>query len=62
MEMSSILLVFSLIAWPFTTLPEAYFLTLPLVTLVHILSGVALARVSLASFASFNIAFTSSPG
>lgn len=58
MEMSGILLVFSVIAWPFITLPEAYFLTLPLLTLVHILSGVALAGVSLASF---NFAFKLAP-
>jgi len=58
MEMSGILLVFSVIAWPFTTLPEAYFLTLSLLTLVHILSGMALAGVSLALF---NIAFKLAP-
>jgi len=58
MQVSGLLLLVSVIAWPFTTLPEIYFLTFPLLALIHIFSGVALAGVSIASF---NIAFKLAP-
>lgn len=58
MQVSGVLLLVSIIAWPFTTLPEIYILTFPLLALIHILSGVALAGVSIASF---NIAFKLAP-
>lgn len=35
--------------WSFTTMPERYFLTIPLLLAIHIISGIALAGVNLAS-------------
>jgi MFS family permease len=43
------LFIFSILAWTFTTLPETYFLTIPLLILIHIMMGVSLAGVNLAS-------------
>lgn len=39
----------SILAWAFTTMPEKYFLTLPLLVIIHIVMGAASAGVSLAS-------------
>jgi MFS family permease len=58
MQVSGMLLLICIIAWPFTTLPEIYFATFPLLTLIHIFLGVAVAGVSIASF---NIAFKLAP-
>lgn len=58
MQLSGAILLGCIIVWPFTTLPEVYPATIPLLTFVHILSGVALAGVFIASF---NIAFKLSP-
>ncbi|MBE0478940.1 MFS transporter, partial [Candidatus Aerophobetes bacterium] len=58
MGVSGIFLLICVIAWPFTTLPEIYAATFPLLILIHILKGVAVAGVSIASF---NIAFKLAP-
>jgi len=39
----------SILAWTFTTMPEKYFLTIPLLVAIHIVMGLASAGVSLAS-------------
>ncbi|MFC1461003.1 MFS transporter [Verrucomicrobiota bacterium] len=39
----------SVLAWSFTTMPDRYFLTIPLLFAIHILSGCALAGVNLCS-------------
>ena len=58
MQVSGALLLISVIVWPFTTLPEVHVATLPLLALIHILLGIAIAGVSIASF---NIAFKLAP-
>jgi len=39
----------SILAWTFTTMPEKYFLTIPLLFIIHIVMGISSAGVSLAS-------------
>jgi MFS family permease len=43
------LFIFSILAWTFTTMPEKYFLTIPLLLIIHIIMGLSSAGVSLAS-------------
>jgi len=43
------LFIFSILAWTFTTMPEKYFLTIPLLVIIHIIMGLSSAGVSLAS-------------
>jgi MFS family permease len=43
------LFIFSIFAWIFTTMPERYFLTIPLLIAIHIVMGLSSAGVSLAS-------------
>lgn len=43
------LFIFSILGWTFTTMPERYFLTLPLLAFIHIIMGIAMAGVNLAS-------------
>lgn len=43
------LFIFSILGWTFTTLPEKYFLTIPLLVIIHIIMGISLAGVNLAS-------------
>ncbi len=43
------LFILSILGWTFTTLPEKYFLTIPLLVIVHATMGVSAAGVSLAS-------------
>ncbi len=43
------LFIFSILAWTFTTMPEKYFLTVPLLIIIHIVMGLSSAGVSLAS-------------
>ena len=43
------LFVLSIFLWTFTTLPEKHFLTVPLLVVIHILTGVSTAGVTLAS-------------
>jgi MFS family permease len=48
----------SFLIWPFTTMPEKHFLTIPLLIIIHILSGISTAGVALCSG---NLAFKSAP-
>ncbi len=43
------LFIISILAWTFTTMPEKYFLTIPLLIVIHIVMGLSSAGVSLAS-------------
>jgi MFS family permease len=43
------LFILSILAWTFTTMPEKYFLTIPLLIIIHVVMGLASAGVSLAS-------------
>ncbi|MBC8471460.1 MAG: MFS transporter [Planctomycetes bacterium] len=43
------LFIVSILAWTFTTMPEKYFLTFPLLIIIHIIMGLSSAGVSLAS-------------
>jgi MFS family permease len=43
------LFILSILAWAFTTMPEKYFLTIPLLIAIHAVMGLASAGVSLAS-------------
>jgi MFS family permease len=58
LSVSGPLFLLCILAWPYTTMPEKYFLTLPLVVIIHILSGVSLAGVTLGTS---NIALKLSP-
>ncbi|KXB08802.1 hypothetical protein AKJ56_00255 [candidate division MSBL1 archaeon SCGC-AAA382N08] len=39
----------SILLWTFTTMPEKYFLTVPLLIIIHVLMGISLAGVNLAT-------------
>ena len=52
------LFLLCILAWPFTTMPGKYFLTLPLVIIIHIFTGISLAGVTLGTG---NIALKLSP-
>jgi MFS family permease len=43
------LFIISILAWTFTTMPEKYFLTIPLLIIIHVVMGLSSAGVSLAS-------------
>jgi MFS family permease len=43
------LFILSILAWTFTTMPEKYFLTIPLLIIIHAVMGLSSAGVSLAS-------------
>ncbi|HUU62516.1 MAG TPA: MFS transporter [Dehalococcoidia bacterium] len=58
LSVSGPLFLLCILAWPFTTMPEKYFLTLPLVIIIHIFSGISLAGVTLGTG---NIALKLSP-
>jgi len=49
LRVSGPLFLICILAWTFTTIPEKYFLTIPLLIAIHILMGVATAGVNLAS-------------
>jgi MFS family permease len=49
LAISGPLFIFSILAWTFTTMPEKYLLTIPLLVAIHIVMGLASAGVSLAS-------------
>ena len=49
LAISGPLFIFSILAWTFTTMPEKYFLTIPLLVVIHVVMGLASAGVSLAS-------------
>ena len=41
--------MFSILGWTFTTMPEKYFLTLPILVVIHIVMGIATAGIAIAS-------------
>jgi len=43
------LFIISILAWTFTTMPDKYFLTIPLLIIIHVVIGLSSAGVSLAS-------------
>jgi len=49
LAISGPLFIFSILAWTFTTMPEKYFFTIPLLILIHIVMGLSSAGISLAS-------------
>lgn len=49
LAISGPLFIVSILAWTFTTMPEKYFLTIPLLVVIHIVMGLSSAGVSLAS-------------
>jgi len=49
LAISGPLFIFSIFVWTFTTMPEKYFLTIPLLIGIHIVMGLSSAGVSLAS-------------
>ena len=55
---SGSLFVISIILWPFLTMPEEHVLTIPLLVVIHVLTGVSTAGVTLCSA---NIALKSAP-
>ena len=52
------LFTFSLLIWPFTTMPDRYLLTIPLLVLVHVVAGIGTAGVTLCGG---NLAFKLAP-
>jgi MFS family permease len=49
LRVSGPLFMVAILAWTFTTLPGTYILTIPLVIMIHILTGISTAGVTLAS-------------
>jgi MFS family permease len=49
LAISGPLFICSILAWTFTTMPEKYFLTIPLLIIIHMVMGMSSAGVSLAS-------------
>jgi Major Facilitator Superfamily len=47
LSLSGSLFIVSIALWPFTTMPHRYFLTVPLLILIHVLAGVSTAGVNL---------------
>ncbi len=58
LQISSPIFLFCILAWTFTTLPHYYILTMPLLILIHIFTGISTAGVTLASQ---NIAYKLAP-
>lgn len=58
LAVSGPLFMISIILWPFTTMPERYAGTIPLVILIHVLAGISTAGVTLCAG---NIALVSAP-
>ena len=58
LAVSGPLFMFSIILWPFTTMPEKHFLTIPLLAAIHALGGMSIAGVTLAAS---NLALKSAP-
>lgn len=58
LAVSGPLFMISIILWPFTTMPERYAGTIPLVILIHVLAGISTAGVTLCAG---NIAMVSAP-
>jgi MFS family permease len=58
LTVSGPLFIVSFLIWPFLTLPERHFLTIPLLVLIHVLGGVSSAGVALCAG---NLALRSAP-
>lgn len=52
------LFFFAFLLWPFTTMPEPHFFTMPLLITIHVLAGISTAGVALCAA---NLAFKSAP-
>jgi len=52
------LFMLSILLWPFTTMPDKYFLTFPLLIAIHVLAGISIAGVMLCAG---NLALKSAP-
>ncbi|MBU1147744.1 MAG: MFS transporter [Candidatus Omnitrophica bacterium] len=49
LAVSGPLFMLSILGWTFTTMPEKYFLTFPILIVIHIIMGIAIAGVTIAS-------------
>lgn len=49
LSVSGFLFIISIAMWPFTTMPETHALTIPLLILIHVLTGISTAGVALCS-------------
>jgi len=58
LTVSGPLFIFTILLWPFTTMPESYVLTIPLLILIHVLAGMSTAGVTLCAW---NLALKSAP-
>jgi MFS family permease len=58
LAVSGPLFMVSIVLWPFLTMPERYFLTVPLLVVIHVLAGISAAGVSLCAG---NIALKAAP-
>jgi MFS family permease len=58
LTVSGPLFIVSILLWPFTTMPDIYFLTFPLLVAIHVLSGMSAAGVTLCTG---NIALKAAP-
>ncbi len=58
LSVSGSLFIFSIFLWPFLTMPEKHFLTIPLLVVIHVLAGISTAGVGLCSG---NLALKSAP-
>lgn len=58
LNVAGFLFILSFLIWPFTTLPERHFLSVPLVVLIHVLAGISTAGVTLCTA---NIALKCAP-
>ncbi|NUM56162.1 MAG: MFS transporter [Candidatus Hydrogenedentes bacterium] len=58
LTVSGPLFIVTFLVWPFTTMPDAYFLTIPLLIAIHVLAGISTAGVTLCTS---NLAFKAAP-
>ena len=49
LSVACFIFLLSILIWPFTTLPDKYFLTIPLLILIHVLLGISTAGITLCS-------------
>ena len=49
LAVSGPLFMLSVLGWTFTTMPEKYFLTVPILIVIHVIMGIAIAGVTIAS-------------
>lgn len=58
LAVSGPMFIFTLILWPFTTMPDTYLLTIPLLIVIHALAGISTAGVTLCAW---NLALKCAP-